>query len=421
MKNNFKIMKSKADLNEPLKSLGAFSNPKIWAQEMGFYNPAWVVSFYAASRERTESKGSDPSVHLNIHYKSSNRTFMSYDDRDSNDTSDTPESSTFSFLNYEILKPRRLTCEPSVMITLNNAVRNKNESYDYNSSDEHEAANVKRKRPGTGTGIGTGIGTATGTGPCDTLRNRNTICVGDMGSAGSLMSHSTRSVCSASSMKSSMSRKNTPSVASWQRCYNDKGEYDEVETLYRLEGRRKTYSTLEERPPFHPGISQGIPELYGVRKSFSKVGTKIHGSDSPQLRRQHSDASVTPERGLERGSSLHRSVPLLSYDESEIDDRVGNGMPMEMNDGINEEADDEADEDEEKEKKEERAARKVSDSRVLMIDGAEVLVEWRHSVAQSTVPRWIIAEEQVATATVAVAAIIVVTVASPSLRHTGAS
>jgi hypothetical protein len=322
MKNNFKIMKTKADLNEPLKNLGSFSNPKSWAQEMGFYNPAWVVSFHAQSCEVPESKGSDPTVHLIIHFKSHNSKYMSVNGADSNDTSDTPESTTFSFRNNEIMSPKRLTHEPTALISLNNAERRKNESFNYDSEDELEVTRVKRRRPGLPD------------------RARSTTCPSDLGSAGSTRSISMRSLCTSAVGKPSFSRSQSLSGAtSLQRCYNDKGQYDEVETLYRMEQKKATYSSLEERPPFYPPYSKGIPALHGVhtllRKSSSNNSStcntppsfKACSSDSPKLKRQNSELSATPERGNMTGSSC-RSMPLLSYDESEFDDKTSDGVSV---------------------------------------------------------------------------------------------
>ena len=328
MKNNFKIMKTKADLNEPLKNLGSFSNPKIWAQEMGFFNPAWVVSFYAQSCEMVESKGSDPTVHLNIYFKSHNTIRTSID---SNDTSDSPESTTFSFRNNEVLKPQRLTHQPSAIISLNNAERNRNESFNYNSGDELEGIRVKRKRPGLAD------------------KARNTICGSDISNLGNARSVSMRSLCSSSvTDKTLFSRSQSLSGAIWQRCYNDKGQYDEIETLKRIEAKRKTYSSLEERPPFYPPYSKGIPTLYGVHhllrqsSSISSIGISIGSSiskskncstDSPQTKRLNSDISATPERGNAREISC-RSMPLLSYDESEFDDQTTDVVSVDMDEEV---------------------------------------------------------------------------------------
>jgi hypothetical protein len=346
MKNNFKIMKTKADLNEPLKNLGSFSNPKNWAQEMGFYNPAWVASFYAQSCEVPESKGSDPTVHLIIHFKSHNSKYISFDGADSNDTSDNPESTTFSFRNHEIMSPKRLTHEPSALISLNNPERNKNESFNYDSDDELEVSRVKRRRPGLG---------------LLSDRTRSTMCPSDLGSVGSARSVSMRSLCSSAFVKPSFNRSQSLSGAtSWQRCYNDKGQYDEVETLYRMEQKKTTYSTLDERPPFYPPYSKGIPALYGVhtllRKSSSNNSStcntppsfKACSPDSPKLKRQNSELSATPERGNVRGSSC-RSMPLLSYDESEFDDQTSDGVSVDMDE------------------EEEEALRQVCGSRVVTV------------------------------------------------------
>lgn len=327
MKNNFKIMKTKADLNEPLKNLGSFSNPKIWAQEMGFYDPAWVVSFFAQSCEVPASKGSDPSVHLNIHFKSHNNEYMSVGGSNSNDTSDNPESTTFAFRNQELIQPKRVTHEPSAMISLNNAMRNKNESFEYDSEEELEASQVKRRRSGPGFSD----------------RARSTICPSEAGSVSSARSVSMRSVCSSAAVRTTYSRSQSLSgFTSWQKNFNEKGQYDEVETLYRLEAKRKTYPSLEERPPFYPPNAKGIiPALYGVhsplRKSSSNnnsnsnstsmTPSKTCSTDSPQLKRLNSECSATLERGNVRGNSC-RSIPLLSYDELEFDDQTADGMSV---------------------------------------------------------------------------------------------
>ena len=51
MKNNLPLISKNTESTDPQFSLGSFSNPKIWALDMGFFDPAWVSYLEAECEE----------------------------------------------------------------------------------------------------------------------------------------------------------------------------------------------------------------------------------------------------------------------------------------------------------------------------------------------------------------------------------
>lgn len=301
MKSNIKLAKSKLSNNESFKNGGSFSNPRLWALEMGFYSPAWVGSFVAEACLKEELKGSDASVHLNVLYRESDVSgssesdiTSSLDSRDSTSAPlDSPDTPTFSFVNREIIKPQRVLREPLVTITFNNPIRGRNESYDYDS-DELTDKNSSRRLHGR---------------KSDSAVEPSRSSSSSSGSGNtSTSSFSSSSSSSSNSLYKNIlsSRRSFMRIPSFQgnsplddsHGHGHSHHHSETDSSHRNDAqsnspstsptpistptstpspttaptpvRRKTMSTLEERPPFYPPYSQGIPSLYGVNPMVRK-------------------------------------------------------------------------------------------------------------------------------------------------------
>lgn len=358
LKSNIKLAKSKLNNNESFKNGGAFTNPRLWALEMGFYSPAWVGSFVAEACLKEEPKGSDASVHMKILYRECDVSgscesdiTSSLDSRDSNPLpSDSPDTPTFTFVNREILKPQRVLREPLVTITFNNPIRGRNESYDYDSDELTDKSSGRR-----------GHGRKS-----DSSVEPSRFSTSSSGSGNTTSSSSSSSPSSSSSSSNSLyknilsSRRTFMRIPSFQGnipddCHNNNNHnHSETDSNHRNDNhnsspsnspintptstpspvtaptpvRRKTSSTLEERPPFYPPYSQGIPSLYGVnpmvRKSPLQSPTTRHSMvETIKIR-----TGILKSEGDKSSRKVGRSIR-FSFDEMDSNmadgDRDGDG------------------------------------------------------------------------------------------------